>query len=150
MATSEAGGERPERRMPSNLIVALILIAPFLAGLAGGVALDRFALHHRHGPFAGTPLGRGRPPVNATARAEMRRHLADRIANDLDLSQAQRAQLDTILPHRLAAFDALRKEMAPRVQALLDSSSAEIEAILTPAQRVKWAELRRQMGPPPS
>jgi len=136
------------RRARSSLVVALILVAPFLAGLAGGVALDRYVLHHRHGPFAGTPLGRGRPPINSTARAEMRKHMADRLASALDLTPQQRAQLDTILPRRLAAFDSLRREMAPRVQALLDSSSAAIEAILTPEQRAKWATLRRQMGPP--
>ena len=141
------------RRSPSRVVIVAILAAHLLAGFAAGVALDRFVLHHRHGPFAGMGPGRGGPPEDPAARAAMQKHMADRISSDLDLTAAQRAQIETMLPRHLAAFDSLRKEMGTRLQGLLDSSSAEVETILTPEQRVKWAENRRRfpgpMGPPP-
>jgi hypothetical protein len=83
----------------------------------------------------------------------MQKHLADRISSDLALTPDQRGQLEMMLPRHLAAFDSLREEMGARLQTLLDSSSAEVETILTPEQRVKWAQNRRRfpgrIGPPP-
>jgi Spy/CpxP family protein refolding chaperone len=138
----------------SRLTILVILMALFAAGVLGGVALDRFVLHHRHGPFAGMGMGRPGAPESAEQRAAMQRHLADRISRDLDLTADQRRQLEAILPRHIAAFDSLRLEMGTRLQVLLDSSSTEIETILTPEQRQKWEtnrhrfELRRR--PPPS
>ena len=64
----------------------------------------------------------------------------------------QRVQLEAILPRHVAAFDSLREELGTKLRALLDSSSTEIEAILTPEQRQKWEANRRRfdarMGPP--
>jgi hypothetical protein len=140
------------RRSPSRALIGVILAAHLLAGFAAGLALDRFVLHHRHGPFAGMGPGRGGPPESPAERATMQKHLADRISNDLALTPVQRGRLETMLPRHLAAFDSLRVEMGSKLQTLLDSSSAEVETILTPEQRVKWVENRRRfsdrIGPP--
>jgi len=139
----------------SRLVIPAILTVVLAAGVLGGVALDRFVLHHRHGPFAGMGMGRPGAPDSAEQRAAMQKHLADRITRELDLTTEQRGQLEAILPRHMAAFDSLRKEMGSRLQALLDSSSTEIETILTPEQRQKWEanrhrfELGRGTPPPP-
>jgi Spy/CpxP family protein refolding chaperone len=139
-------------RAPSRGLVALILAALFLTGLLAGVALDRMVLHHQHGPFAGMgpgPRGLHEPPEH---RAEMQKRLADRITSELDLSPDQRVKLEAMLPAHAAAFDSLRTEMDARLRTLLDSSSADVERILTPAQQTQWAEIRRQFedrGAPP-
>jgi Spy/CpxP family protein refolding chaperone len=146
-------GSAGARRSPSRAVIAAILVAHLLAGFVAGVALDRFVLHHRHGPFAGMGPGRAGPFEDPAKRAEVQKHMADRVSKELDLTAAQRSQVETMLPRHLAAFDSLRKEMGTRLQSLLDSSSAEMETILTPEQRVKWAQNRKRfpspMDPPP-
>jgi Spy/CpxP family protein refolding chaperone len=136
------------RRRPSRLVPAVILAGLFVMGFGAGVMLDRAVLHHRHGPFAGMGPGRAGMLSRPERRAEMRRHLADRITDDLSLTLEQRAQLDSILQRREAPFDSLRIEMDRRLRALLDSSSAEVERILTPEQRDKWVTLRRKFDQP--
>jgi Spy/CpxP family protein refolding chaperone len=140
------------RRPPSRGVVALILVALFLTGLVAGVSLDRLVLHHRHGPFAGMGPGPGNWREHPERHAEMQKRLADRITGELDLTPDQRQQLEAMLPRHEAAFDSLRTEMDARLRTLLDASAAEVEQILTPEQKAKWATIRRRMGergPPP-
>ncbi|MEO8140911.1 MAG: hypothetical protein ABI742_14755 [Gemmatimonadota bacterium] len=133
--------------------MALILAALFLTGLLAGVALDRMVLHHRHGPFAGMGRGPGGGlREHPERRAELQKRLADRITEDLDLTPDQRLQLEAVLPRHAAAFDSLRTDMDARLRTLLDSSSADVERILTPEQRTRWVALRQRFedrGPPP-
>lgn len=140
------------KRPPSRGVVALILAALFLTGLLAGVALDRMVLHHRHGPFAGMGPGPGGLREHPEARAELQKRMADRMTEDLNLTPDQRLQLEAVLPRHAAEFDSLRTEMDARLRTLLDSSSADVEHILTPEQKTKWAALRHRFqdrGPPP-
>ncbi len=139
-------------RSPSRGVIALIFIALFVTGLLAGVSLDRLVLHHRHGPFAGMGPATGELRDLPERRAEIQKRLADRISRELDLSAEQRGQVEAMLPRHEAAFDSLRAEMDLRLRTLLDASSSELERILTPEQKTKWAEIRRRMdqrGPPP-
>ena len=152
MTATQTGPRAPLKRPPSRGVVALILAALFLTGLLAGVALDRMVLHHRHGPFAGMGPGPGGMREHPERRAELQKRLADRITRDLDLAPDQRTQLEAILPRHAAEFDSLRTEMDTRLRTLLDSSSADVERILTPEQKSKWAALRQRFedrGPPP-
>lgn len=148
------GGKNP----PSRWVIGLVLLAHVLAGMAIGVALERFVFHHRHPPpfefGMGGPGEPGGPDRHGPPDArEMDRHMADHLARDLKLSDDQRQQLEGMLPRHRAAFDSLRLEMEPKLKTLLDSSAAEISSILTPDQRQRWDEIRRrgpgEHGPPP-
>jgi hypothetical protein len=152
MADGTTGSGTMPARSPSRGLIALIFAALFVTGLLGGVALDRLVLHHRHGPFAGMRPGPEEFRDQPERRTEMQKRLADRITRELDLSADQRRQLEALLPRHATAFDSLRTEMDLRLRALLDSSAMEVEGILTPEQKTKWAEIRRHMGehgPPP-
>jgi len=156
MSDTTAAAAAPSKRAPSRLLVVLMLVALFGAGMVAGVTLDRLVLHHRHGPFAGMgpsgAPGRGSPEERAARRADMHRRLADRMSRELGLSPEQRQQLDAMLPRHEAAFDSLRAEMDVRLRTLLDSTGAEVERILTPDQKTKWEAVRRRFrepGPPP-
>jgi Spy/CpxP family protein refolding chaperone len=153
MTETTVANEPPAKRSPSRALLALMLVVLFGVGMLAGITVDRMFLHHRHGPFAGMGPGRGGPGDSPEHRAEMHRRLADRIARDLDLTPEQRQQFEAMLPRHEAAFDSLRLEMDARLRTLLDSSTAEVERILTPEQKTKWEGIRRRFhapgGPPP-
>lgn len=123
-----------ERR---NLIIAIVVA--FVFGLAGGVTgtLATIAIAHHHG---GRPIfAGGRHPGDAgewrrgrgPGRPGMRgRPGPERVLNQLDLSAEQRPRIEEIL-------DAAR----PRYAAVRESTRAEIDRVLTPAQRAKLKEL---------
>lgn len=136
------------RKPRVSRVSILLIVAAFLAGLWGGVAVDHYLWRGRPGgPLGGMGPDRGHGPEAPEQRAAMQRRMADRLTRELKLTPEQRQRVEVMLPRHMAAFDSLRREMAPRLQALLDSSSAEMEAILTPEQRVKWEENRRRFGP---
>ncbi len=146
---AESGGPAT-RRTPSRWVIATILVAHTLAGVAGGMALEHYILHRHRPMFFGLERG-GRMGMGGSdtlaARQEMQHRMADHLARELDLDAAQRSRLDSMMPAQAARFEALRREMEPRLRALLDSSSVQIEAILRPDQVAHWQEIRRRMVP---
>ena len=97
------------------------------AGAAMGVTVDRWVLRERL--------------VNEWADP---RAMRSKLANDLNLDDAQRARLDTILDTRNRRFEDL---MAP-TRPLLDSVSAEarqqIRDLLTSEQQTVYDQMRRE------
>ncbi len=75
--------------------------------------------------------------VSAT-RAAMRERLAD----DLGLSSAQRAKLDTILDAKRASMQAALEPVRPAMRAIGDTAALRIEGMLDAAQRAKFAAMR--------
>ncbi len=147
MADGESGAAR---RTPSRWVIATILVAHTLAGVAGGMALEHYILHRHRPMFLGLDRrgGMGMAGADSLAvRQQMQSRMADHLARELDLDATQRGRLDSMMPGQAARFEALRREMDPRLRALLDSSSVEIEAILRPDQVDRWREIRRRMGP---
>ncbi|MDB4882901.1 MAG: hypothetical protein JWL95_1667 [Gemmatimonadetes bacterium] len=125
--------------MRAGLVIAAIVIA---SGIAGA-AIDRSALSRR------PPHGRDgtrRPTQEQESRR--RQEMLDRMSKELSLSPAQRAGLDSIFQHSDSSLRLIRREMQPRLQAVFESSRAEINARLDSAQRVKFAGMRRPDGPP--
>lgn len=68
----------------------------------------------------------------------MRQHFA----SELGLSAAQVMQVDSIMSRSMAARQALEDSMRPRMRALLDSTRAQVEGVLTPDQRQKFEAMR--------
>jgi Spy/CpxP family protein refolding chaperone len=120
--------EVPVRK--TRVRAVLLLALTFVAGAIAGAATDRFALvrQHRMVPRGGLHFTADR--------------IASRLDRELNLTDAQRAQVDRILKERGAAIDAAWSRVQPEVRAEVERRNTEIEAILTPEQREKFAEMR--------
>jgi Spy/CpxP family protein refolding chaperone len=112
--------------------IAVVVVA-FLAGILVGVAGDHLylirsgRLSPRHGRFA-------------TDR------MTDRLTHELDLSPQQKTQVQQIIERHRAKIDATMANVRPQVRQELDATNAEIDKILTPEQRTKFANLRMRIG----
>jgi Spy/CpxP family protein refolding chaperone len=126
--------------------LSLLLLA---VGAATGVAADRLVLSRedRGGPPRGPPS-----PEAMTAR----------MADDLDLDEAQARAVREILEARRKAMGAVFERIDPEAEAIRRDADARIRALLGPAQRERFdrqvaehqrrrAEVRRGLrgGPPP-
>jgi hypothetical protein len=60
----------------------------------------------------------------------------------LGLSPAQKTQVDSILSQQMAKRRALEDSMGTRMRALMDSTRAMVDRVLTPEQRQKLAAMR--------
>jgi Spy/CpxP family protein refolding chaperone len=62
----------------------------------------------------------------------------------LQLTEAQRVQVDAIMERRRDEVDAFWKEHGPQLRAITDSARAEIRSVLTPEQRVLEEQFRAE------
>jgi Spy/CpxP family protein refolding chaperone len=76
-----------------------------------------------------------------------------RLADDLELTPAQRTRVDSIVTRRMTQRRELMAPIRDRMRQLLDSTRMDVEAVLTPDQRTKLDKLRTRgdgmRGPPP-
>jgi Spy/CpxP family protein refolding chaperone len=131
MASLPAAARNP--RLLAGLVIVLALVVGMVIG---GVAARRFMPGHGGG-------GR-RPPYGARgpwSRGGPTDQMRQRLASELGLSAAQAAQVDSIVTRSMAARQALDDSVRPRMRALLDSTRAQIERVLTPDQRQKFEAL---------
>ena len=106
----------------------LLLVAAFALGIAVGVVAAR----------------RSRPVPQMLLTATDR--MPDEIAR-LDLSPDQRQQIRSVLRRGADRMFGVIREFDPRVQAAVDSTDAEIRALLTSAQIARLDSSRRARGP---
>ena len=114
----------------AKLLGLATLAAAFLVGALAGAALSH-------------ALGASEPPRAAADRRGPRStdlELFERLA----LTPEQRAQVHEILERRRAQMKAFWKEHGPYLRALVDSTRAEVRAVLTPAQRAEEERLWRE------
>lgn len=111
-------------RSPRSLAAAFILGALLVGGVVGFTA-DRV-------------LGHDEACASYFTRGEMR----NRFAEKLSLTPEQRAKVDVILDRKRAAMDSAMAPVRVQMQAVSDSTRKRIEAVLDPAQREKFAEMR--------
>jgi Spy/CpxP family protein refolding chaperone len=116
----------------SKWLALVLLIGVFIAGGAIGVAADR-AIEHRHGHHG--------PPGSQL----------DRMARELDLTAAQRAQFDTILEKRRTQMRTLFAPIRPQMDSLMalgkvigDSTHQQLRRILNPDQQAKFDKLHQE------
>lgn len=97
------------------------------------------------GMLAGTAFGRVlTAPEPAPTAAECKRERGPHhIFDELDLSPAQRAQIDAIMARRRARTDSLWRADGARIRASVDSTRAEIRSVLSPAQAAEYDRLRQ-------
>jgi Spy/CpxP family protein refolding chaperone len=112
--------------------IAVVVVA-FLAGILAGVAGDHLYLIHsgrlspRHGRFSAA-------------------RMTDRLTHELSLSPQQKTQVQQIIERHRAKIDATMAAVRPQVRQELDATNAEIETVLTPEQKTKFANLRMRVG----
>ena len=118
----------------SRTRVALLLLLTFVAGMAAGVAADR--------QFAAAPA-----EASKQADEDHRRDrrggdtTIERFADELGLTDEQRARIDPILEEMREQMSDLFEPVRPAYRDLVDSTRARIEAILTPEQVADYREL---------
>ncbi|HEV7427028.1 MAG TPA: hypothetical protein VGQ46_11730 [Thermoanaerobaculia bacterium] len=123
--------------MSSNTRAAAIavIVVAFIAGILAGVAGDHLYLI-RSGRLS---------PRHSTSRFSTA-HMTDRLTKELDLTPQQKTQVQQIIERHRAKIDATMASVRPQVRQELDATNAEIETVLTPEQKTKFADLRMRIG----
>jgi hypothetical protein len=116
----------------SRVWFAAFVLVIFVAGLAAGMAIDRVV--GRRGPppdapRAFGPFARPLPPP-----------LVERLAADLDLTEAQRQEVHELLERRRSRLRALQGEVAGRFQQEQREFRTELRRILTADQATRLEE----------
>lgn len=104
------------------VIASIVVLVTFVAGLCAGIFVDRVVMHRMRGPH---------PPRFAS------RMMIERLDRHLGLTDVQRAKIQQIIEqhHR-----SIGKE--------IEAANAEIDLVLTPEQRQKFAKMRMRLGRP--
>jgi Spy/CpxP family protein refolding chaperone len=105
-------------------MVLAFYLAAAIAGVALGVALDRFVLRN--------------DPPRATAKA-----MRDRFAKDLRLTADQRTAVDNVLDARFRAESILVVPIRPQLDSLRAEARLKISAVLTPEQQRVYEQMQR-------
>jgi uncharacterized membrane-anchored protein YhcB (DUF1043 family) len=112
----------------------LLLALVFLVGVVLGVAGTRLAIRHT-----------AREAVLHPARAQLQ--IERRLTRRLNLDAGQQTKLDRILTDARAQLAALRQQYRPPVALVFSNANAQISAMLTLDQRLKYEQLRQENGP---
>lgn len=134
-ANEQTGTPRPRR---TALLAIGVLVATFVVGVLAGIAADRTFLRR---------VWHDRPQPSPS-------FLASRLEKRLDLTPAQKRQVEEILTRHHSRMNAAWNAARPAVRAEIEAANAEIDRILTPEQREKFAQLKMRMrsrrsGQPP-
>jgi Spy/CpxP family protein refolding chaperone len=108
-------------------LIAFVFVV-FAAGVAAGVLADNYI---NLAPNS-TERGLFPPPPETVARM---------LADDLELTAAQRAQLDAIVAVKRRMLALRREDMRQRFEQDANSLATDIRQILTPAQQQKFDEI---------
>jgi Spy/CpxP family protein refolding chaperone len=109
--------------------VALLLLATLAAGAAGGIALDR-------------KLGSSQSTAELSDRGSRGRETTiERFADELGLTEEQRASIAPILVDTRARMSEVFDKVRPEYELVVDSARARIEAVLTPDQVRMYRQL---------
>jgi Spy/CpxP family protein refolding chaperone len=112
----------------------VVVIVAFVAGILVGVAGDHLYL-----------IRSGRLFPRHTSRFASDR-MAEHLGRELQLSPQQKTQVQQIIERHRTKIDAMMSSVRPQVRQELDATNAEIEQVLTPDQRTKFAKLRMRVG----
>ena|SRR3712207_1641734 len=119
---------RTTRTNGSKQMAVMFLLGALLVGGAMGFATDRMLVRDRLCPRWGD-----------------QRAMRGRLADELELSAAQRAALDTILDRRNDAMDTLVQPIRPQLDSVREAARAEIRRRLTPRQAAAWDGILAEM-----
>lgn len=122
--------------MTGRSTAVTVLVLCVVVGVLAGVIVDRSVLiPHRIGR---RPSSRNRSPWPMSQLSQ------DRFARDLSLTPAQRAKVDSIMSRQVARFRATRERIQPAMDSIFADTRAEVDSVLTPAQRDQLRSMRAQ------
>lgn len=131
---------RPRRGVPPRLAAALVLLAVFALGAAAGVLADRQLARRSWAREEGS----GRVPRWLHRPASEHRKYWNRIHDQLGLTPEQGVAVDTLLSRRARQLDEARHRMEPEMLRIMQEARAQIDSVLTPEQRQKLEEIRKE------
>jgi len=119
----------------SRLVGLALLVMTFLVGALAGAA------------FTQVLNAREPAPTQTTAQklSAHGRHRETALLEQLDLSPAQRARVDSILERRRADAHVFWESEGKRLRTIVDSTRLEVSAVLTPAQQARYDSLRAEL-----
>jgi hypothetical protein len=122
----------PPRGTNTKVVATLVVVCTFLVGaLVGAVAMRFWSLRHP-----------GPPRFVAHAMTERIVHRLDR---DLDLIPVQHEQVERIVKQHATRIEGMFDAVHPLVRKEIEATNVEIDRVLTPLQREKFAKLRMKM-----
>lgn len=114
----------------TTIVAILVVLLTFTAGVMVGVfASHMMILRGGHGAALF--------PTKA---------MVNRLDRRLDLTDAQRAQVEQIIRRHHARIDGMWDELHPHIRTEIEQANAEISRILTPEQRAKFERLKFHIG----
>lgn len=134
-------------RERSRILAVAILLAVFAAGAFGGAALalvfggPRHRLMEREVFDVRRP---GPPALPGDHEGALFLKTPAPLAAELDLDDAQRERVERLMEEQAQKAERLMAETEPRMKALIDSTNAAIEEVLTPEQRERFREIRER------
>jgi Spy/CpxP family protein refolding chaperone len=120
-------------RSSARTIAVVTVIATLIVGFLIGVVADRAWLL-RHGPRFG-----------GHAQRFMTERIVKRLDHDLDFTPQQRTQVTQIIQARQQRISVIQGGVRPQIRHEIEQTNAEIEKILTPAQRTKFEQIKMRM-----
>ncbi|MFW6010770.1 MAG: hypothetical protein ACOC9H_02510 [Gemmatimonadota bacterium] len=123
----------------STTRVAALLALVFAAGVAGGVALERTWLSSDRDRSERSHDDRDRDRDRGDRDGD--RAVIERFSDEIGLSEAQEAQIDTLLARYRDRMEGIWRDVRPRYRALVDSVRQQIEAELDSAQVSRYRDL---------
>ncbi|HWK90103.1 MAG TPA: hypothetical protein VNP72_08900 [Longimicrobium sp.] len=118
----------------ARVLGILLLAAVFAAGSLAGAASTRVLSARETTPAGGK-----------SGDCEDGKHRGKRMLYDqIDLTPDQRTRIEAIMARGRARTDSLWRRDGTRVRAAVDSTRAEIRAVMTPPQRARFDQLRAE------
>jgi heavy-metal resistance protein len=131
MSTVSANEPLPTgRKTSTTALAAVALVVTFVAGALVGIVVDRY-VRFNHPP----------PPPRGAA------FLMQRLDHRLDLTPQQEAEVTKILEKHQQRMRAVWTNVNPQLGREIEETNAEIERILTPGQRAKFADVKMRLMP---
>jgi uncharacterized membrane protein len=133
-------------RLGPRLLAGLVIVLTFVVGGLAGAVVDRTVAL----PHGMERIGRRGPPPAPDSRRERegrergRERFVQQLTRELSLNPAQVAKIEEITREREQKMNAIWAEVRPRIHALIEETRTEVDQVLTPEQRQKSHELRRQ------
>ena len=111
----------------TNGLALAFFIAVFAAGTAVGVVTDRYVQRERLQRQWGD-----------------QRAMRNRLADDLGMTDAQRASMDSLLDDRNRQYDSLMAPMRPTLDSLGAATRQRLRQLLTPEQQATYDQIQRE------
>ena len=111
----------------TNGLALAFFSAVFAAGMAVGVVTDRYVVRER-----------------SQRQWSNQRAMRTRLADDLGMSSAQRASLDSLLDDRNRQYDSLMAPVRPAMDSLGVLTRQRLRQLLTPEQQATYDQIQRE------